>query len=75
MSFERETVAVALNPNEATIIPLADAAAEYFRLNVKTGRDADDERILAALALTLGTLITTDGAQRLRDALQPIPDP
>ena len=66
---ERETVAVALGEDNIIIIPLADAVAEYLRLEAKTNRDENDTRIFAALTLSLGTLSTTGQAQKLHDAL------
>lgn len=71
----RETVAVVLGQDTAentVIIPLADAVAEYFRLEAKNNRTESDNRIFAGLTIALGTLNTSDGAQKLRDALQSI---
>ena len=70
---ERETIAVVLNVNEPTIIPLADAIAEWFRLNaVKTERPLlqMERRVFAALEIAFGTISTTGAAERLYEAVK-----
>ena len=54
------------------IIPLADAVAEYFRLKaLQTERalEPQENRVRAALELTLGSLNIGDEARKLYEAL------
>lgn len=74
MKNERDIVPVALGPELIVTIPLADAVVEYFRLNGANNRSADEERVLAALNISMGTLITGSGAEQLYAALREVGD-
>lgn len=65
-----DQIAIALGPETTVIIPLADAVVEYFRLSAANKRSAEEDRVLAALTLSLGTLNHGPGADQLYDALK-----
>ena len=71
-NLNESEVAVVLGETAIVIIPLADAVAEYLRLRDLTDgrRNGSQKRVYAALELTLGSLVTGDGASKLYDALR-----
>ena len=68
-NLNESEVAVVLGETAIVIIPLADAVAEYIRLRDQIRHNENEQRVYAALELALGTLITSNGASKLYDAL------